>query len=1016
MTPKIESTELFKLLTRKDAKLACRVVMVRDELAKWLPQIMQFFPQYPSHGLDHSDRIIAQLSKLLFDRNKPVVPFSPGEVYCLLCAAYLHDMGMVVSPGEAGVILASDTWKAFVADGGKVQDAFEKYQALRTTQVEGTREQKDFFADVALRQLVADFVRRGHHERGRTTLEMHPFLKQLVDDGDSVAFETIADLCVGHGLSESDLTDPSRFPEERDVLGDKVNVRFLARLIRIGDLLDMDSRRADPMTAKAVAPLPPDAAPHWQQYSVKKHGNISPLVIEFTFECGDQETHRILRDWFGCLEAEVRAAGIGQLRAARHDKWKAPHCIVSSQATPDNGDAKSGPTIIIKPAKGANYAFHDWRLELDHERILDRLIYDVYDDPFIFVRELIQNALDATRCQMYADFAAQNPGVALPERPTQFPTEFRDLYPVVLSLAEEEVKTSPDAAPEKSLLFTIEDRGTGMNENIITRYFLQVGRSYYQSNEFRERYKFAPASRFGVGFLSVFAVSKNITVETSQIDDVTGKVNGLRLSLREPRNYLLTEPWTPFADRLAGPKNGTRIRVVLDGWKEERPLVNLVRGWCVAVEIPVVVRQAGQETVIRAERLVDKTVLATSKVNPNGSFILRTFNLNTHGVEGQIAVIAYKDEKGEGWCDCWPTEKGLDGEREDVIPKGGEEFTAFHGVGFYHGPFSFRSWYGREQWVQRIDMRSAVEEITVERSALIRRGGTVGRRHAINTVDDALTSTGAQAVCEAARRAVENHLADSTRAKGERGALYKGSVLSCAPVEDAWRDQYPGTVVTWRNGQREDISVAALLALEDLVFAAWDMPPYCFRQAGPPMKRHPKDVQSSLPIVSWSDTPVFSDERFKKKVHGMNLCGVETHEDLGLFTFSSTKTGYGFERVHPGHPSWVAPLSLGGASGVNLDPSLGCYFTVLDRDDQVVRWLSSLRVAAISQPCVIDPASVEACWLTAVDKPFNMSELIAKWAGDPRVPEALKPPKDDRGNLVRLGVAKLRGRSTVRDK
>jgi hypothetical protein len=408
----------------------------------------------------------------------------------------------------------------------------------------------------------------------------------------------------------------------------------------------MDTQRADPKTAKAVGPLPPDAVPHWQQYSSKKHENISPKVIEYRFECKNQLTHRVLRDWSGWLEAEVHSAALEQMHAARHDEWKAPRCVVSSKASSDQDSERLKPTIIIKPAQGANYTFHDWKLELDHERVLERLIYDVYDEPSVFVRELIQNALDATRCQMYSDFESQNVGVSPPKGPAQFPPEFRERYPVVLSLTQEKVKPSPDAAPENRFVFTIEDQGTGMNEQIVTRYFLQIGRSYYQSNEFRERYKFAPTSRFGVGFLSVFAVSKNVTVETARRDDTSGMVEGLRLNLGEPRNYLLTEPWPPFTERVLTPTNGTRIRVVLDNWDERVSLEKLVRQWCVAVEVPVVVQEAGQETVIRAERLVDKTILSASKVNPNGRFVLRAFDLNTHGVEGQIAVIAYEDEKG----------------------------------------------------------------------------------------------------------------------------------------------------------------------------------------------------------------------------------------------------------------------------------------------------------------------------------------------------------------------------------
>ena len=88
---------------------------------------------------------------------------------------------------------------------------------------------------------IADFVRRDHHERGKTTLELHPFVQQLVDDGDSV-FEPLP-TSVSGTVSRHDLADESRFPE-RDVFDGKVNVRFFARLLRIGDLLDMSSKRA----------------------------------------------------------------------------------------------------------------------------------------------------------------------------------------------------------------------------------------------------------------------------------------------------------------------------------------------------------------------------------------------------------------------------------------------------------------------------------------------------------------------------------------------------------------------------------------------------------------------------------------------------------------------------------------------------------------------------------------------------------------------------------------------------
>ena len=159
MTPELESTQLFKWLQRRNTQLASRVVHVRTEVAKWLLHVVQLFPHYPSHGADHSDRIVAQLSKLLFSKTKPVVEFSAGEVYCLLCAAYLHDMGMVVSPGDVAAMLVSENWNAFVASDGEGHEAYQKYLASRTAPIQGNKELSEFLGDLALRQLIAEFVR-----------------------------------------------------------------------------------------------------------------------------------------------------------------------------------------------------------------------------------------------------------------------------------------------------------------------------------------------------------------------------------------------------------------------------------------------------------------------------------------------------------------------------------------------------------------------------------------------------------------------------------------------------------------------------------------------------------------------------------------------------------------------------------------------------------------------------------------------------------------------------------------
>ena len=63
-------------------------------------------------------------------------------------------------------------------------------------------------------------------------------------------------------------------------------------------------------------------------------------------------------------------------------------------------------------------------------------------------------------------------------------------------------------------------------------------------------------------------------------------------------------------------------------------------------------------------------------------------------------------------------------------------------------------------------------------------------------------------------------------------------------------------------------------------------------------------------------------------------------------------------------------------------------FHVLDRDAPVVQWLCTLCVAATSTGATVDPVDVEACWLTAANKSWEMSDLMGKWASDPRVLDA----------------------------
>jgi len=86
---------------------------------------------------------------------------------------------------------------------------------------------------------------------------------------------------------------------------------------------------------------------------------------------------------------------------------------------------------------------------------------NIYDDPYAFVRELVQNSIDTTRTEN----SSSRPGliaVTSLNDPTPF-LQDRDGY----------------------MWMRIDDCGMGMDEDLVLRYLLKVGASYYRSAEFQ---------------------------------------------------------------------------------------------------------------------------------------------------------------------------------------------------------------------------------------------------------------------------------------------------------------------------------------------------------------------------------------------------------------------------------------------------------------------------------------------------------------------------------------------------
>ena len=162
----------------------------------------------------------------------------------------------------------------------------------------------------------------------------------------------------------------------------------------------------------------------------------------------------------------------------------------------------------------------------------------LYRDERAFVRELLQNAIDACRHARAAAAAIETGGPLATIHVRRFVSD------------------------SNQQIIEVSDEGSGMTREIVRDYFMRVGRSFYQSFAFRRRQlKMDPISQFGIGILSCFMMSRYLEVETCPDPLVfppeAGQENrALTLEIRRAQEFFVVRP----SDRR---DPGTAVRVHL---------------------------------------------------------------------------------------------------------------------------------------------------------------------------------------------------------------------------------------------------------------------------------------------------------------------------------------------------------------------------------------------------------------------------------------------------------------------
>lgn len=463
---KLEETAIWYIYQRKlsaNEKRSSWVKEVYEAAAKYMTDVRQTFQNYTLHDATHILNVLDAMSGLLGDQ---IDRLTVGEMELLILSACLHDLGMVYTEGER-------------------QRCYQDEEACRKFLREYCPELLGCSASEWPEDTRKWYLRTLHPFRLHEVLQNEAW-KELFDKCplEVVPKRYVMAVCQAHGENPTELLHKE---DLHHLAANDAEPLFCTLLLRLSDLLDFDDTRA-PRILYSYVVCNEKSRAEWDKHQASAGFRYpaSPSADDLPYKarCTNPGVEHAVRDFLDWIDEEL--GNCIKLQKFCRTKWQ--------QEFPF-------PRAVRKDEiESEGYMSGDFCLTMDQTQILQLLTGEnLYDNADVFIRELLQNAIDATllRGEMEPDFTPEKSRIDL--------WEWND--------------------KEGNIWFRMDDQGTGMTLGMLQRYFLKVGNSYYNSRELERDLRdhgndknYNGISRFGIGFLSSFLCGDYAEVSTLYFD------------------------------------------------------------------------------------------------------------------------------------------------------------------------------------------------------------------------------------------------------------------------------------------------------------------------------------------------------------------------------------------------------------------------------------------------------------------------------------------------------------------
>jgi len=450
---RLDDLQLITILKNKKSIFLPNIFKVYDSIKDLLnTRIPKVFSNYTLHNVDHSFRIMQYMAKLVSNPDQ----LDELEITLLIYSALLHDIGMAVSEDRIHDIKKD-----------KYQYSNIKFSSM-----------KKMMKNIDDNLVLEEYVRKAHATFSASYIRENHIDEFTIPKLPSLSFsKELALICESH---THDFDFIKRNLSTYEVRGDyHFNSQFIASILRLADILDIDSNRTPYNLYKMINPVGKGDS-EWKQHFVisnndKIHYNpkTQQKRIVFHGKSINASIHRKLLTYINWVETEL--VNTCNLVANMPPQYQMIYELK--------------PEINIQ-AEG--YSFSDYKMTLDFKAISVLLMGEkIYGSRSLGLRELIQNSIDACKIRQENEKLQHEFGQE----------EYKPKIKVVLDKEKNQV--------------SIRDNGIGMSIDIIKNHFLNIGVSYYASADFQlNDYDYKPIGNFGIGFLSCFMLSDTVIVTT----------------------------------------------------------------------------------------------------------------------------------------------------------------------------------------------------------------------------------------------------------------------------------------------------------------------------------------------------------------------------------------------------------------------------------------------------------------------------------------------------------------------